>query len=193
MRSSKLLPAEAFASFMQKARQLDLSPIAYQLMYNDQGPQWSKEETIKAIAHYLGFLYLADQYPRLTLVPSYDIDQVWHYHILDTSKYIDDCMVLFGYIIHHFPYLGLRDESDQLHQHRAYALTQALLRKHFQGMSAETEAPPSDCEPIRAEELSQSLTCQSTEAESLSQPSRREARPRVAFSIEAIFDKLQSA
>ncbi|MBD1909459.1 MULTISPECIES: glycine-rich domain-containing protein-like [unclassified Leptolyngbya] len=191
MRSSKLCPSETFASFMQKAKQLDLSPIAYQLMYNDYGPQWSKEETVKAIAHYLGFLYLADKYPRLTLVPSYEIDQVWHYHILDTSKYMDDCMMLFGYIVHHFPYLGLRDEQDQAHQHKAYALTQALLRKHFQGISIESDTTPSDCEPIM--ELSHSISCQSVEEERLPVPSKREIRPRVALSMEAIFDKLQSA
>jgi hypothetical protein len=192
MRSSKLSPSEDFASFMQTAKQLDLSPIAYQLMYNDYGPQWTKEETVKAIAHYLGFLYLADKYPRLTLVPSYEIDQVWHYHILDTSKYIDDCMMLFGYIIHHFPYLGLRDEQDQIHQHRAYALTQALLRQHFQGISIEPDAAPSDCEPI-VEEMPPSVSCQSVEGERLAVPSQRETRPRVPLSMEAIFDKLQSA
>lgn len=37
------------------------------------------------------------------LVPTRDIDTVWHYHILDTHKYASDCKVVFGYFLHHNP------------------------------------------------------------------------------------------
>ena len=142
---------DTFTLFLQKARQLDLSPIAYQLMQSPTGPRWTREKTVKAIARYLAFLYLADSYRHLQLVPSQEIDQVWHYHILDTSKYVEDCQMLFGYMIHHFPYLGLRGEQDRCNQSKAYSLTQTLFSKHFSGYFVDQELHPSDCEPIRSE------------------------------------------
>jgi hypothetical protein len=40
---------------------------------------------------------------QCTLVPTKAIDDVWHFHILDTQKYIEDCMELHGAVVHHFP------------------------------------------------------------------------------------------
>ncbi|HEY9639381.1 MAG TPA: glycine-rich domain-containing protein-like [Coleofasciculaceae cyanobacterium] len=139
----------SFAVFLQKARQLDLSPIAYQLMQSEAGPRWTRAKTVKAIAQYLAFLYLIDRYSHLSLVPSLEIDQVWHYHILDTRKYAEDCQLLFDCMIHHFPYLGLRGVQDRRSQSKAYAITQILFTKHFDGNSIGQNSLPGDCEPIR--------------------------------------------
>lgn len=148
---------ESFSLFLQKAQQLDLSPIAYQLMQSQTGPRWTKAQTVKAIAQYLAFLYLADYYPNLQLVPSLEIDRVWHYHILDTQKYLEDCQFLFGYIVHHFPYLGLRGEPDRLNQSKAYVLSKVLFSRHFGKSFAEQDSPSGDCEPIQLKITSSTL------------------------------------
>lgn len=145
---SQLAITESFQLFLQKARSLDLGPLAFQLMSARSGQRWSKTQTIRGIGRYLAFLYLADQYPHLQLVPPHDVDQVWHQHILDTQKYAEDCQHLFGQLIHHFPYLGTRGEADQQQRLRSYALTQVLFCKHFG--SDLSNSTPSDCEPLRS-------------------------------------------
>ncbi len=59
------LPVQSFESFLQKAHQLDLAPIAYQLMQPHARLRWTKPQVVKAIAQYLAFLYLCDRYPHL--------------------------------------------------------------------------------------------------------------------------------
>jgi hypothetical protein len=168
----------SFAVFLQKAQQLDLSPIAYQLMQSEAGPHWTRAQTVKAIAQYLAFLYLIDRYPHLRLVPSLEIDQVWHYHILDTSKYAEDCQLLFGRMIHHFPYLGLRGTQDRRSQGKAYALTQILFAKHFDDSSIAQNSLPGDCEPIRLRETSDNIEYFDT--------LHLQARPHVALDIQEV-------
>jgi hypothetical protein len=147
MFSTKKTVAETFAIFLQKAQYLDLSPIAAQLMQSNTGPNWTKAQTVKAIAQYLTFLYLADCYPHLQLVPSSEIDQVWHYHMLDNSKYGEDCQMLFGHIIHYFSDLGSRGAQDQYDQSKAYALTQVLLKKYLTNCWVNQNSCPRDYEP----------------------------------------------
>ncbi|MBD2121481.1 glycine-rich domain-containing protein-like [Trichocoleus sp. FACHB-262] len=163
---------QSYQAFLQKVRSLDLGPIAHQLMHSQIGPQWTKLQATRAIARYLGFLYLVGQYPRLQLVPTQEIDQVWHQHILDTHKYAEDCQHLFGRFIHHFPYLGTRGEADQQDWQRAYALTQVLFRKHF-GLDLATAAAPSDCEPLHTMQ-----TCRGVDRSST------QSRPTVSLSME---------
>ena len=173
---------KTFAAFLQKARQLDLSPIAYQLMESRIDPQWTKAKTIKAIAQYLAFLYLTDCHPDLQLAPSQGIDRVWHYHVLDTQKYAEDCQLLFGYMIHHFPYLGLRGEHDRQNHSTAYALTKKLLAEHFDSLFVEHHSLPGDCEPIR---LGKDLI--NTEYPNLS---KSQSRPQLSLDIEEVFVNL---
>lgn len=49
----------------------------------------------------------------LEIVPDRMIDEIWHMHILDTRKYIADCIALFGEILHHDPYFGMMGEADR--------------------------------------------------------------------------------
>jgi hypothetical protein len=56
---------------------------------------------------------LAKAFPNEQLAPLVDVDTFWHYHILDTKKYAADCQLVFGYFLHHYPYLGMGDEADQ--------------------------------------------------------------------------------
>jgi hypothetical protein len=91
-------------AFVAKLNTIDFGPIAHQLIHHPKGPQWSKYRTQSAIQQYQKFLFLHYQHPDRDLSPNATVDQVWHCHILDPEKYISDCIYLFGYILHHYPY-----------------------------------------------------------------------------------------
>ncbi len=55
------------------------------------------------ISEYKRFLVLKLLRPDLILPPPPLIDEVWHTHILDTAKYLADCLRVAGYYIHHNP------------------------------------------------------------------------------------------
>lgn len=140
---SMMQVSQNFQSFLQRVEEVDLKPIAFQLSQLHE----SRLQIEVAIARYLAFLFLIDQYPMLSLVPTQEVDQVWHCHILDTSKYAADCQMLFGRFVDHFPFFGVRGEGDRQSQLRAYVLTQTLMRYHFGDRFAE-HPTPADCEPL---------------------------------------------
>ncbi|MBF2050290.1 MAG: glycine-rich domain-containing protein [Leptolyngbya sp. IPPAS B-1204] len=130
-----------FQRFLQKVHLLDLRPIASQLIQAQ--PQRAPQSIVRAIADYLEFLYLVDRHPHLQLVPTVEVDEVWHHHILDTRKYAGDCQLLFGKFIHHATYVGTYSEEERLAQLQAFTLTQALYRHYF---GRTIGSIPADCE-----------------------------------------------
>jgi hypothetical protein len=136
-------------TFIGKLSQLDLQPIAYKLMYSNE-EKWNTQQTKQAISCYRMFLLLVYLYPNSQLVPNQEIDKVWHYHILDTMKYVQDCEMLFGRFIHHFPYFGEQGKIDRHNLQTAFDQTQVLFQEHF-GTSMNILNKPSiaaDCQPI---------------------------------------------
>lgn len=96
---------------------LDLDPIKVKLMHEESGEGWSLAYADAVEFEYRRFLYLAKWFPDEQAAPLFDVDVFWHYHILDTMKYAADCDAVFGYFLHHFPYVGLRG-ADDLETHR---------------------------------------------------------------------------
>jgi hypothetical protein len=92
--------------------ELDLEAIKVKLMHEASGEGWTLERANTIEAEYRRFLILMKKYPNEQTAPLVDIDTFWHYHILDTLKYAADCEAVFGYFLHHFPYIGLRGEAD---------------------------------------------------------------------------------
>ena len=92
--------------------ELDLDPIKVKLMHVPSGEGWSLEKTNAVEHEYRRFLILMKLYPNEPTAPLEDVDTFWHYHILDTMKYAADCESVFGYFLHHFPYVGMRGEED---------------------------------------------------------------------------------
>ncbi|MCU0526497.1 MAG: glycine-rich domain-containing protein-like [Elainella sp. Prado103] len=173
--------APDFARFLQKVQNLNLRPIAYQLTQSRSGLQWSPAQAAKAITRYIAFLYLVDRYPHLQLVPTREIDEVWHQHILDTTKYAEDCQILFGRFIHHFPYLGTRGEADRQALLKAYAITLVLFRKHF-GSQMVNGFDHADCEPLSLfEGGAEGAGCAHTQAAQI--------RPEVAIDLSEIWSE----
>ena len=93
--------------------ELDLEPIKVKLMHEESGEGWSLEKVDAVEFEYRRFLYLMKMFPNEQTAPLMDVDIFWHYHILDTMKYAIDCENVFGYFLHHFPYIGLRGEDDE--------------------------------------------------------------------------------
>lgn len=91
---------------------LDLGPIMFKLASEDDGAGWPAAKVKHVEFEYRKFLTLCAEMPGEQIVPSKDVDEMWHTHILDTAKYAEDCEAIFGYFLHHFPYLGLRGEED---------------------------------------------------------------------------------
>lgn len=92
---------------------LDLEPIKVKLMHEESGEGWTLARANAVEFEYRRFLFLMKKFPHEQTAPLVDVDTFWHYHILDTMKYAADCDAVFGYFLHHFPYIGLRGEDDE--------------------------------------------------------------------------------
>jgi hypothetical protein len=123
------------AARLEKVRsgisKLDLEPMVFKIMENDDGEGWPEHYVRKVEISYRRFLYLNATNPAFPVVPSKAVDTFWHYHILDTRKYEADCKIIFGRMFHHFPYFGMRGESDKLALDKAFDDTKRLYFDNF--------------------------------------------------------------
>lgn len=133
-----------FEKIEDSIKQLDLGPIKYKLVYEYD---WSREEADAMEIHYKAFLHLAKKYPKKAIVPSKKLDEMWHMHILDTQKYTEDCQNIFGKLLHHFPYFGLRGTDDAVALAKAFTETAELFMTEFgiQLLSNTTTNHIADC------------------------------------------------
>lgn len=111
--------------------ELDLEPIIVKIMDKVEGKGWSLEYAQLIEAEYRKFLLLILKYPDEAIVPPQQVDEFWHYHILDTMKYAQDCEEIFGYFVHHFPYFGMRGEEDAKNLKDAWSKTCSLYVENF--------------------------------------------------------------
>jgi hypothetical protein len=111
---------------------LNLDPIKTKLMHVKSGPAWSQERADAVETEYRRFLCLLKAFPDLEMAPLEDVDTFWHYHILDTMKYARDCEQVFGYFLHHSPYLGEEDEAGMALQQEAGERMRELYESMFQ-------------------------------------------------------------
>ena len=119
-------------TFRQKLERLDLQLVANKLMSSEYGSGWTVEETKLALERYKKFLMLQYLYPNLELVPTKEIDAVWHEHILvDTHKYVQDCQYLFGYFLHHCWSDKKTDILENKKLGTAFLLTKELFMEIF--------------------------------------------------------------
>jgi hypothetical protein len=66
---------------------------------------WSQSKCEDIVTEYKKFIYLCSTNTDKTksMIPSKDVDEVWHAHILRTEKYVSDCQVAGKQYIHHLP------------------------------------------------------------------------------------------
>lgn len=110
---------------------LDLEPIMVKVMDKEEGMGWTLEFTKRVTHEYRKYLVLCKENPDSAVVPSSFVDDFWHFHILDTQKYQEDCEQYFGYFLHHFPYFGMRGKQDEENLNTAWTETCALYEKRF--------------------------------------------------------------
>ncbi|KQV91385.1 hypothetical protein ASD15_05000 [Massilia sp. Root351] len=110
---------------------LDLEPIKVKLMHEQSGEGWTLDRANAIEFEYRRFLILMKKFPHEQTAPLVDVDTFWHYHILDTMKYAADCDTVFGYFLHHFPYIGLRGEDDVQAHHRVGERMKELYETTF--------------------------------------------------------------
>lgn len=91
---------------------------------------WDEERVERALDEYRQFLALMYWNPEAVLVPSEDIDEVWHTHVLNTARYQDDCETIFGHFQHHFPSFGGSAEVQE-QQAKGYDETLKLFEDAF--------------------------------------------------------------
>ena len=108
---------------------LDFSQII-EKMVSHQG--WLKKDVIAISELYKDYLFLQKKYGNnYEIVPSEEVDEFWHNHILDTKKYQEDCNFIFGCYLNHYPYFGMDESSDENDLNKAYEKTLELYKKEF--------------------------------------------------------------
>ncbi len=109
---------------------LYLNRIIIKSMDQYSGYGWSANVAFQLANLYRAFLFLYKTYPDEIIVPTKEVDEFWHLHILDTRNYIADCETIFGYYLHHYPYAGLPGSSAE-NEDLFIAKTITLIEKHF--------------------------------------------------------------
>lgn len=110
---------------------IDLEMVKMKLQDTEEGLGWSAEQCDKTEVEYKRFLHLNKKFPDFPVVPHTAMDLMWHQHILDTRAYIKDCDEVFGEYFHHFPYFGMRSESDKEDLTSAFDGTKKMYKKEF--------------------------------------------------------------
>lgn len=109
--------------------QLDLGYIIKMMCAENYPlPRWTEIDAEHCCVLYKNFLFLQKKYPEAPLVPTREIDEFWHNHILHTMRYFTDCKQIFGFYLHHEP-SGVMTDVEKLIP--AYAQTKSLYLKEF--------------------------------------------------------------
>jgi hypothetical protein len=118
------------ADMFQAIDELDFTRIKAKLMHKQDGVI-ALRKIERAEAGYRQFLKLAAKYPDAPIVPSKEVDEFWHMHILDTQRYSADCERIFGYMIHHDPYSGIEGGDDEARHLALAAASDAMSLREF--------------------------------------------------------------
>ena len=118
--------SETFCAKLTLPKLIDIEPLIISLM---DSYAWTEMEARQVSQNYLRFLSLLQFYPDRLLVPTQDIDRVWHCHILHTRQYRQDCQTIFGHYLDHDPKLNLRMSRRSLFE--VYRKTKNLFEQHF--------------------------------------------------------------
>lgn len=171
---------------------LDLDPIKVKLMHQESGEGWSLEKVNAVEFEYRRFLYLMKIFPAEATAPLFDVDIFWHYHILDTMKYAQDCEQVFGYFLHHFPYIGLRGEADLLAHQRVGERMKELYEETF-GEDYIRAGAAIDAAPGAAPSAFSSATVRTAFSSAATKMAFSSAATKTAFSSAAVKTAFSSA
>jgi len=89
----------------------DLSLIRERFL-KDHPELSSRLDSIELV--YRQYMYLCAIKPKMSLsVPSNEVDEFWHCHIIHTRSYQDFCNDIAGYFIHHAPHSALATNKEK--------------------------------------------------------------------------------
>lgn len=148
-KQAKQLPVLQETGIHPLVEQSDFTRLKHKLMNNDEGEPWSFEQCENGEREYKRFLTLVRFNPQKEIVPTKQMDKFWHQHILDTRTYLDDCIKVFGYFVHHFPYFGIYGEDDRANLNKEFKKTEELYLETF-GESMDSEASRCENHPCHA-------------------------------------------
>jgi hypothetical protein len=131
---------------LQSVAALDFAMIKRKLV---EEYEWTHDACDDAERLYRMFLALNMRYPGQKICPTGPIDEFWHAHILDTAAYARDCQALFGELLHHFPYFGMRGPEDRANLERAFSDSIDLFIRHFGIDPTAGDAQARGCSPQR--------------------------------------------
>jgi hypothetical protein len=115
----------------EKIRAIDLSMVKLKLLDPEEGIGWSRDKVNFFENRYLKFLYIMVKYQRQSIVPTLEIDAFWHQHILDTQSYENDCFIIAGFFIHHYPYFGMNGAEDAANLITSFEITKDIYFDEF--------------------------------------------------------------
>src|SRR3954469_4025536 len=112
---------------------LDLESVKLRLMDPELGEGWSREYADSIEAAYKTYLTMVAKYQEDAedIMLAKDVDEFWHTHILQTTKYFDDCAKVFGAYLHHNPHVGARTAKDLEHREAMAQKTRELYQRDF--------------------------------------------------------------
>jgi len=110
---------------------------------------------------YRRFLALKVMHPNTALVPSKQVDAIWHAHILDTRAYREDCQAMFGRFMDHYPYFGVNGEEDYKMLQEAFAETIDLYEAQFGAYPNKNPLSASRCDTDHSCHVPSSCACRS--------------------------------
>ncbi|MCC7277278.1 MAG: hypothetical protein IT487_03045 [Chromatiaceae bacterium] len=136
--SGQVLPMSSIAALismdyelhaaLEKVAKIDFSMLKVKVC-RDENLTMEECEEIEDL--YRKFLALNMRYPDRKICPTGPIDIFWHAHILDTRAYAKDCEILFGHMLHHFPYFGMRGAQDKQDLDKTFARSVELFIRHY--------------------------------------------------------------
>ena len=106
-----------------KIASLDLRGVRNELMEKDG---FTEERADRAVSWYRMFLEFAAEHPGKCLAPPGAADSAWHNHILDTRRYLDDSLDVFGGYLHHDP-----EAFGTTQFHQGWDFTRALYAERY--------------------------------------------------------------
>lgn len=156
--TSNIRAKQVFANI----KPLDLGPIRFKLQNQEEGEGWDQATCDKVESAYRMFLALCITHPEKNIVPTKLVDKMWHYHILDTKKYAEDCERYLGQFLHHFPYFGMRGEEDKTELLLCGQETKTLYLMEFgydvsKLLSETSLCGPENCEPSCSKKIETQL------------------------------------
>lgn len=102
-------------------------------LWQVSGPRFAEDSFLEdGVINYFKFLQLSSQGSNLPLVPTYQIDLMWHTHMLiHTENYNQDCIRIRGGTFHHDDSLNDRTKGAKLD--RAFQETVRLWKQAYPG------------------------------------------------------------